>query len=357
MTVSVGVVGCGWWSTNAHLPALHEDDRARLVAVADPDAAKREHAVAALGAEAAFASWEELLDGAELDALVVATPPKHHFAPVAAALARGIHVLVEKPMVVRPAEGRELLALAAAHDAHLLVGYTFQYTPHVIRLREEIAAGRIGAVEHVSCTFASIARELYRGHPEVYQDGATGFDMSVVPEASTYSEPAAGGGGQAHSQLTHSAALVLHLTGLRPRRVSATVANFELAVDLADALAVEFENGAIGAIDSVGSIQRGHDEILQCRIYGDAGHAQLDAIQGTAALHLAGGELVRLPDLPEDERYPMGAPVRNLIGVALGEEPNRAPGLLGQQVVELLDGALRSAAEGRAVALDEPAAA
>lgn len=351
MAVAVGVVGCGWWSTVAHLPTLRDDPRARLVAVADPDAGKRERATATFGAEQAFATWEELLDGARLDALVIASPPKHHFAPAAAALARGIPVLVEKPMVVSPEEGRRLVALAEEHATPLIVGYTLHHTAHAIRLREEIANGSIGTVEHVSCTFASIARQLYAGRPEAYDDGATGYAMDEVPDATTYSEPAAGGGGQAHSQLTHSAALALHLSGLEPVRVSAVTASFELPVDLADVLAVEFAGGALGALDSIGSVQPGNDEILQCRIFGDAGHAQLDAIQGTASIHGRDGAAIRLPDLPEDERYPSGAPVRNLVGVVLGEEPNRAPGALGLQVVGLLDGALRSAAEGRPIDL------
>jgi predicted dehydrogenase len=358
VTVSIGVVGCGWWSTTAHLPAVAQDPRARLAAIADPDEGRRTRAVARFGVERAYADWRELLDAVPLDALVVATPPAHHFAPAAAALERGIHVLVEKPMVVDPADGRRLLALVHQHGAELLVGYTFEHTRHAIQLREQIAAGRIGAVEHVSCTFASVARELYRGRPDAYVDGSIGYAMTETPHASTYSTPGAGGG-QAHAQLTHSAALALHLCGLAPLRVSAFTAAFELPVDLADVLVVQFEGGAIGALDSTGAVQPGQAEILQCRIYGDAGHVQVDATQGRASIHGAGGAIEQLEPLSEAERYATGAPVRNLIGVARGEEANHAPGALGQQVVELLDAALRSAREGRVIDIAEagPAAA
>ncbi|MDQ2698799.1 MAG: Gfo/Idh/MocA family oxidoreductase [Actinomycetota bacterium] len=348
MTVSVAVVGCGWWSTTAHLPAIAADPRAELVAVVDRDRGKRDRAVARFGAAHAFDDALAMLDAVEIDALVVATPAAHHFAVTAAALARGIPVLVEKPMVVDPAEGFQLLDLARTHGAELMVGYTFHHTPHAIRLRQEIADGRIGTVEHVSVTFASIMRDLLRGKPETLADGGVGFDMTETPDAGTYSTPGAGGG-QAHGQLTHSAALALHLTGLEPARVSAVTAAFELDVDLADALAVEFSSGAVGALDSAGMVLPGQEEILQCRIFGSAGHIQLDAIAGRASIHGPGGAVEELPPLAGDDLYPHGAPVASLIRLALGEGPNLAPGELGQQVVLLLDAALRSAREHRAI--------
>jgi predicted dehydrogenase len=335
----------------AHLPAVAADPRAALAAVAEPDEAKRARAVSRFEPWSAHADWADMLAETELDAVVVATPPGGHFAPAAAALAGGLHVLVEKPMTIAPAEADELCRLASATGAELSVGYTFQHTPHAIRLRDEIARGRIGRVEHVSCQFASIARELYRGTPEAYDHGETGFAMTETPGASTYSTPGSGGGGQAHSQLTHSAALALHLSGAAPRRVAAVTSAFELPVDLADALAVELDGGALAAFDSVGSVLPGQDEILQCRVFGDEGHVQLDAIAGRASIHGAGGAVEELSPLTSEDAYPLHEPARNLVGLALGEAPNRAPGLLGAQVVHLLDAALRSAADGRAVEL------
>jgi predicted dehydrogenase len=343
-TVNVGVVGCGWWATTAHLPAIVDHPQARLAAIAEPNDEKRARAAERFGVSETFGDWSEMLDAVALDAVIVATGPQLHHAPAAGALERGVHVLVEKPMVVSPEEGRDLLRLSQLHGAHLSVGYTFQHTKQVIALREAIAEGRIGTVQHVSCTFASIAVELYRGRPEAYRDNPD-FPMLEVPDSATYSDP---GGGQATSQLTHSAALALHLSGLTPREVSAAIANFELPVDLADALAITFTSGAVGTLDSVGSLLPGQQEILQCRVFGEKGHVQLDAIAGEASIHAAGTDAERLPPLAASETYPIAAPAENLVGVVLGEEPNRAPGTLGQQVVELLDAAFRSARDGRA---------
>lgn len=344
MPVRVGVVGCGWWSTTAHLPALAADPRAQLVAVADSDPGKRERATDRFGVPRAFATWEALLAEVEVDALVVATPAAHHFAPARAALSRGLSVLVEKPMVLTPEEARELASAESASAGQLAVGYTFHHTSTAAAVRAAIQSGRIGAVEHVSSTFASTMRALLGGAPAAYSDGSTGFAMAEVPDPATYSVLAAGGG-QALSQLTHSVALALHLTDLVPDAVCATIARFGLAVDVADAVGVAFTSGALGSFDSVGTIQPGHQELLQVRVFGTEGHVVFDAIAGAAQIHEPGGRTASLP--PLDDPYPVAAPARNLVDLALGDGVNLAPVELGSRVVHLLDAALRSAATGR----------
>lgn len=341
MEISIGVIGCGWWSSIAHLPTIAAHPGVRLAAVADTSEEKRRWAAEKFGAGAHYARWEDMLESCPLDAVVVATPPDHHFAAAAAALSRGINVLVDKPMVVEPERAAEMVAIAASQDISLMVGYTYHHTVHAVRLRDEILSGRIGRVEHVSCTFASIMRELLRGNVDAYRNGETGFAMEQVPQATTYSDPRTGG--QAHSQLTHSVALALHLTGLEPIRVAALTASFELDVDLADSLAVQFAGGALGSFDCAGMVVPGQDEILQLRIFGERGHVLLDPIAGRASIHGSDGATEVLETLRPDQRYPAGAPVQNLIGVMQGAEANRASGQLGQRVTDLIDAALRSA--------------
>lgn len=350
MPVRVGVVGCGWWSTTAHLPAVVADDRAVLVGIADVDPDKLGRAGQRFHVPDRFERWEDLLDIVEMDALVVATPAGHHFPPARAALDRGISVLVEKPMVLNPADGAALVAAAERTGAQLSVGYTFHHTPTADAVRRSLAAGRIGEVEHVSCTFASIMRELLRGSPEVYSAGATGFGMTEVPDRATYSV-ATQGGGQAYSQMTHSIALALNLTGLVPAVVSGMNARFELDVDLADAFAVRFTSGALGSFDSVGNIRPGRSELLQCRVFGSDGTLAFDAITGEA--HILGRDGTVETFMPLDDPYPVAAPAHNLIDLALGEGCNRATGQLGLHVVRILDAARISAKSGQHVRITD----
>jgi predicted dehydrogenase len=354
MAIPIAVIGCGHWSTEAHLPALADHPRARLAAAVDPDPEARETARERFGDSdtRAFATVDEMLEELRPDGAVVAVPHVLH-GTIAIALARaGVHLLVEKPMVLDPADGAALLAAAEGSGVEVLVGYPWHYNRQAIALRSAIAAGRIGTIELAVCCYGSTVRAYYRGDTEAYQEE---YGYARVPRTTTYSDPEIAGGGQGQTQVTHSAALLLFLTGLRPVRVTAEVESFELPVDLADALAVRFDGGAIGTLSSTGGVARGHAEMLEYRIFGDAGHVAYDVMQGRARIAGPDGALEELEELDPELRYPERAPLENLVDVIAGSGTNRSPGHLGQLVVELLDGMYRSARNGgRPVALAEP---
>ncbi|WP_219506114.1 Gfo/Idh/MocA family protein [Nonomuraea ceibae] len=346
MKARIAVIGCGWWSTYAHLPALTARPDAEIVALADTDPARLSAAAAAFGVDATFTSTAELLNEADVDAVVIAVPHAAHHPVARLVLDRGVHVLLEKPMTIEPAHAHELVALARERGAELLVDYPWHYNGHVLALRETIAAGTIGPIEHVSVLYASTVRELYRGDPEPYRD-AFGYTVNA-PGSRTYSDPALSGGGQGQTQVTHAAALLLWLTGLRPRGVAAFSADFELAVDLADSIAIRFDGGAIGTMSSTGAVLPVHEEIVRFEIFGRNGHILLDVNQGTASVHHASG-VTELPQLPASERNPEHAPVHNLVDLALGRGSNGSPAAIGLGAVQFVAAMYRSARENTIV--------
>ena len=237
--------------------------------------------------------------------------------------------------------------LARTVGRELIVGYPWHYNPQALALRDAIAEGSIGPVESASVLFASTVRELYRGRPEPYRD-VLGYPLNA-PGESTYSDPAIAGGGQGQTQLTHSAALLLWLTGLVPESVAAVTADFELAVDLADAVAVRFEGGAVASLASTGNVLPGQEEILELRLFGPDGHVVWDVNEGRASIHGHGGAITELDPLELAGRYPEAAPVGNLVGVALGREANGSPGEIGARTVALIDAMYRSSRTGSRV--------
>jgi predicted dehydrogenase len=349
VTARIGVVGCGWWATRAHLPALLANPDAVIAAVADPDEGKRRAAAERFGVEHAYASAREMLAARPLDGVIVATPHREHYPTARAALEHGAHVLVEKPMTIRPEDARALVELALEHDLELLVGYPWHWNAHMLELRAQIAAGAIGTIEHVSCLFASTARDLYRGRVEALRE-VLGYPMAA-PAETTYSDPATAGGGQGQTQLTHSAALLCWLTGLRPRVVTAMTGNFDLAVDLVDTLAVRFDGGALGSLSSTGSLSPGCEDILEYRIFGSEGHILVDPGLSIATISRLGQPPVTLPPLPPETRYLEDAPAANLVELCMGRGVNGSPGELGAQVVELIDAMYRSSERGVAVTI------
>ena len=68
--------------------------------------------------------FEDLLNGADLDAVVIATPVRYHYEMAKACLSFGNHVFVEKPLTRTEAEAEELVALAEREGLVLMVGHT-----------------------------------------------------------------------------------------------------------------------------------------------------------------------------------------------------------------------------------------
>lgn len=110
-----------------------------------------------------------------MDAVVVSSPVQFHEEACLAALARGLHVLVEKPLSNSAASGRRIVDAARAADRVLAVGFNLRYFPSFRFLRETIAAGTIGEVVHV---------RLLAGH-----DGLANFRAEWQ-----YRAPESGGG-------------------------------------------------------------------------------------------------------------------------------------------------------------------
>jgi len=320
-----------------------------IAGIADPDAENRTRAAERFGvpADRVFTNAEEMLARAQLDAAIVAVPHDLHAPLARAVLDRGLHLLLEKPMTIGPQDARALATLANDRGVELIIGYPWHYNRQVLAVRDAIAEGRIGTIEYVSCQFASIVRELYRGNPEPYRD-VLGYSVNP-PGLRTYADPEIAGGGQGQTQVTHSAALLFLLTGLKPVSVAAMTEPFELAVDLADAVVVRFDNGAIGSLGSTGSVLPGHEEILEYRFFGSAGHILFDVNEGVAVIHGLRGEVHRLPGLPAEERYPDWAPADNLVDIVLGRGANGSPASLGVQTVEFVDAMYRAAREGRII--------
>ena len=360
MTARIGVVGAGWWSTRAHLPAVVANPDAELVAIAEEDDSKRDRAASVFGPGACYRNHREMLEGEKLDGVVIAVPHTAHFGVAMDALRAGCHLMLEKPMVVESQHAGQLLREASGRDLEIVVGYPYHYNQQVLAVRDWIASGEIGELLYVHSLFASIVWELFRGDVDLVAD-AVGF--TITPTGTdTYGDPALSGGGQAIVQITHSAALLLFMTGLVPADVFAYMENRDLRVDLVDALAVRFEGGCLGTIGSTGSTVRTQEELLEYRIYGTGGHILLDLAASEVGLYRADGSIERHPAGPVDSgprtydsAYPEDAPVNNLVDVIAGRDINRSPPDLGAAVVRLLEAAYTSARTGRQQAVPKDA--
>ncbi|HEX6810223.1 MAG TPA: Gfo/Idh/MocA family oxidoreductase [Planctomycetota bacterium] len=158
----VALVGCGFIA-EVHLQVLRAVAGVEVVAVCDRQRARAERLAKKAGVRAVFGSVAELLAAGGIDAVHVLVPPAHHAEVAAECLAAGLHVLVEKPLVLRPEQVEPLAAIARERRCVLAVNHNQTFHPAVRRLQRHLGAGRLGRLEHVAVQHHVPLRQLQTG--------------------------------------------------------------------------------------------------------------------------------------------------------------------------------------------------
>lgn len=142
----IGVVGAGTIG-KVRIKSIRDNPATQLVAVFDVARDAADKAVAGTSARG-YSELQGFLD-ADMDAVVVSTPPHLHEEACVGALRRGRHVLVEKPMSNTVDGGRRIVEAARAANRVLAVGFNLRYYPFMKFVRRALDDGRIGQVDHV----------------------------------------------------------------------------------------------------------------------------------------------------------------------------------------------------------------
>jgi predicted dehydrogenase len=174
--IQVGAVGCGYWGPNL-IRNLRQLPDCHLKVICDASEQRLSHMRRLHPAVATTNHFEQLLNDPELDAIVIATPVRFHYAMAKACLNVGKHVFIEKPMARTVAEGEELVALAESQGLVLMVGHTFLFSPAVRRLKQIVDAGDIGEVQYISARRLNLG--LFQKDINVAWDLAP-HDLSIV---------------------------------------------------------------------------------------------------------------------------------------------------------------------------------
>jgi len=132
-----------------HMRHLSTREGCSLVAVADPEPGLVQDAVGKTGATG-YADALAMIDEADIDAVVIATPTTAHASLATAAIARGLPVLVEKPLAATVAEGIELVGAARARGVPLQVGHVERFNPAVLELGRRLEHGWVGSIYSIT---------------------------------------------------------------------------------------------------------------------------------------------------------------------------------------------------------------
>jgi predicted dehydrogenase len=271
--LGMGLVGAGFVGPH-HVDAVRRLGFVDIVAVAGSSEASARAKADALNIDKAYGSYEALLNDPAVQVVHNATPNHLHYAVNAAAIAKGKHVVSDKPLAMTAAEGKALLDLATKAGIVHAVTFNYRGNPLVQQARLAIARGDIGTPTFV--------------HGQYLQDW-----LIKDTDYSWRLEPDKGGASSALGDIgSHWCDLAQHVSGLRITHVLGDItttiktrkkptgsreafqaggggATTDVAItveDLASVL-VRFDNGAKGSF-SVGQVCAGHKNDLQLEICG-----------------------------------------------------------------------------------------
>lgn len=353
----VAVAGLGNAAVNLHLPALAAIPHAQLVGGCDPSESTR-LAAGKRFAFPVFATLGEVLSSTRPEAAIICAPPRAHRALCLEALAAGTHVICEKPLATSVAEAEEILAAAAKAGRRLALNHEFREMPAFRAMLDAIRAAEGGAV------FA-----------QAWQN------MDLPP----WAEPGWRGtllNGVLYEAGIHLVDFVVAAFGETPRAVTATMSSCGTRDEQSDAVALvalEFSRGRLAQVTQ-NRLCKGETQYFEVRVdtpqasyrvsYGGRARVSLGLLRSRKP-HLRlelGGAGMAWREVAHDRAAiaanPGNAPMiatRNLLDRTLRAfidgTAAPAPGEAGRDILKVLAAAYLSAAEGRRVALDDPAVA
>jgi len=142
--IRAAVIGVGMMGQN-HVRVYREIAGVQLVAVADSDAKLRD-TVGTRHHVTTYADYIEMLEKEKPQIVTVAVPTVLHHEVASAAITRGIHVLIEKPIAETQADGQALIDLARAHNVILTVGHIERHNPAIQALKSRLDANQLGQI-------------------------------------------------------------------------------------------------------------------------------------------------------------------------------------------------------------------
>jgi predicted dehydrogenase len=155
--LKVGIVG-GGTIAETHVPYIRAAG-GDIVAVADLSVVASNDLADRFQIARIHRSVEDLIEVEQPDVVHVLTPPHTHAAIAVAALERGVHALVEKPMALDPAEVDRMEAAAEAGGALLTVDHNRLFDPVMLEARRLVDSGEIGELVAIESYQAGTASE------------------------------------------------------------------------------------------------------------------------------------------------------------------------------------------------------
>jgi len=145
--IRIGFMGATW-PCRSHAEGFSSIKRVKFEAVSEPDMERRTQFLKTFGEMQEYEDYRDMLQSADLDAVVVGLPTGLHFQASQASLNTGLHVLCEKPPTTNAREMIEIARLAKKKRLTYMFARQPRFTPESLEARKLVQRGRIGDVYH-----------------------------------------------------------------------------------------------------------------------------------------------------------------------------------------------------------------
>lgn len=333
----VGVLGAGWFASRRHCPDIVEHPEAVLTALCRRSRPELERMGQAFGVNALFTDYQDLLSSGTIDAVVICSPHEMHYEHTKAALEAGFPVLLEKPLTVDPAQGRELVNLANSRNLVLLVAQNPPYWGHCHHLQRVLAQGQIGDLEAVAIAWAGNALGVL-GRAPLPEDLP-----GVVPPTLFRSDSDANGGFLTDGG-SHLLTEMIWCSGRTVTQVACLMD--DATADVRAVLSMQLDNGATATLSNTADSRlpgKRHHSFY----FGAAGTAEIRGVPFTVTVDAGATRQCH----SEGDFPAVPTPVHDFVSAVRNGTALQIDSHLALHVVDVLDAAYRAAQTGAAVSV------
>ena len=235
-TIRIGAIGSGG-NARSHMRRLSAIDGGELVAITDPSEAALEAALEQIKGAKKLPTFEDhkaMLDGVEMDAVMISTPHTLHYDQIMDSFSADLHVLCEKPMVCNTTHAKRVIETWKTSGKVMCVSYQRHTTGAFRYCREKIVSGEMGDVVFINSLQSQ------------------NWFQRQVGGGTWRSKMKWSGGGQLNDSGSHLIDIVLWMSDLQPAEVFAYQDRMGSEVDILSAIDVKFDNGTLCTFSVVG---------------------------------------------------------------------------------------------------------
>jgi len=224
-TVNVGLIGGGNFAKGTILPNLKKLDKVHIKSVATATGKSAQDIAKKYGCEYATTDYNEILDDADINLVIVATRHNLHAPITIEALKQGKNVHVEKPLALNMEELEAVIEAEKSSQGRLMVGFNRRFAPQAIEAKERFSSRKTPLMIHYRVNAGYIPPDHWIHDPEE-------------------------GGGRIIGEVCHFVDFLQFLTGAAPERVYAAkvAAGANVIAEDNVSITIDFADGSTGTI-------------------------------------------------------------------------------------------------------------